>query len=390
MLALKLAYRNLKGAGLRTWLNVTVLSTAYVLIIWTQGFYVGMNEQATRLKITQEIGGGQYWQKDYDPYDPLTMEDSHAPIPADLQTLITQKKATPFLIRQAVIYPEGRIQTILLKGIDPDQTILEIPSDSLVTKEKVLPVLIGAQMSKNTSLIIGDYVTMRWRDKHGTFDAAEGKIVHIMKTDVPSIDKGQLWIPIKDLQKMTRLENEATVITVSKDFPDRVDVSGWEYKDHEFLLEDIRGLVQSKTVSSLILYVILLFLAMLAIFDTQVLAIFRRRKEIGTLIALGMTRARVIFLFTLEGAMHGILAIFVGAVYGIPLLYVSAKYGIGIPDAVEGFAFALSERLFPIYGAKLVIATVVIVMLTVTIVSYLPSRKIAKLKPTDAIKGKIS
>ena len=35
-----------------------------------------------------------------------------------------------------------------------------------------------------------------------------------------------------------------------------------------------------------IMYFILLFLAMLAIFDTQILAIFRRRKEIGTLISL--------------------------------------------------------------------------------------------------------
>ena len=56
------------------------------------------------------------------------------------------------------------------------------------------------------------------------------------------------------------------------------------------------------------LWAILLMLAMLAVFDTQVLSIFRRQKEIGTYIALGMTRKQVVTLFTLEGAMHAVLA----------------------------------------------------------------------------------
>jgi len=34
--------------------------------------------------------------------------------------------------------------------------------------------------------------------------------------------------------------------------------------------------------------------------------------------------------------------------------------------------------------------TILIIMLTVTIVSYLPSRKISRLKPTDALKGKMT
>jgi len=49
-------------------------------------------------------------------------------------------------------------------------------------------------------------------------------------------------------------------------------------------------------------------MALLAVFDTQVLAIFRRRKEMGTLMALGMTRWDIISLFTLEGSLLGILA----------------------------------------------------------------------------------
>jgi ABC-type antimicrobial peptide transport system permease subunit len=50
----------------------------------------------------------------------------------------------------------------------------------------------------------------------------------------------------------------------------------------------------------------------------------------------------------------------------------------------------LTDTLYPQYGWKLVVGTILIVLITVTIVSYLPTRKIAKLKPTDALRGKMT
>ncbi|MFQ5627925.1 MAG: ABC transporter permease, partial [bacterium] len=125
------------------------------------------------------------------------------------------------------------------------------------------------------------------------------------------------------------------------------------------------------------------------IFDTQVLAVFRRRKEIGTLIALGMTRTKVIQLFTLEGGLNGVLAALVGAIYGIPLLAYFAIEGWPLPESMEGFGLAIGRTLYPTYGLALIVGTIVIVLLTVTIVSYFPTRKIAKWKPTDALRGKM-
>lgn len=63
MIALKLAYRNLLGAGLRTWLNVIVLSFSFVVIIWQRGLLEGWDRQARRDMIDWEIGGGQYWHQ---------------------------------------------------------------------------------------------------------------------------------------------------------------------------------------------------------------------------------------------------------------------------------------------------------------------------------------
>jgi hypothetical protein len=78
MLAFKLAFRNLIGAGLRTWLNVIVLSFSYVVIIWHKAFFHGrMEQQAKTVMIMWETGAGQFWHERYDPYDPFTLTDAH-------------------------------------------------------------------------------------------------------------------------------------------------------------------------------------------------------------------------------------------------------------------------------------------------------------------------
>lgn len=390
MIIPKLALRNLLGAGLRTWLNVIVLSFAFVTIVWTQGLLQGMNDQAASAMIETEIGSGQFWHKNYDPYDPLTLQDAHGKLSKEIATRVEQQQATPVLIVQGTSYPNGRIRPVLLKGIDPDQKILALPAHFLRENDTAIPALIGQRMAKSAALKIGDYVTIQWRDVNGTFDATDIVISQIMTTSVQTVDMNQYWLPLKKLQEMTGLFDEATVVTVAPNTLISETSPDWIFRDLDFLLKDIREMIKTKSVSSTIIYFLLLLLAMLAIFDTQVLSIFKRRKEMGTLMALGLTRMKVIQLFTLEGALHGVLAAFVGALYGIPLLSKLAREGWQLPDSTDGYGFAIGERLYPVYSLGLLVLTTLVVLIVTTIVSYLPTRRIAHLKPTDALRGKLT
>jgi putative ABC transport system permease protein len=390
MLILKLALRNILNAGIRTWLNVAALSFSFVSIVFLQGFYDGLNDQVERATVDALYGGGQFWQEAYDPYDPLSIEDAHAAVPAPVQALVESKTASPLLIRPATIYPRGRFRSILLKGIDPGQQVLSLPTRVLLAGGDAIPGLIGTRMAKSAGLTKGDVLTVQWRDVHGTFDARDVIIVEVFSSPVPEIDIAQIWIPLDRLRRFTHMEGEATVVVLKKDAPAPDPVPGWEFRDLGFLLRDLHALVRMKSVSGSIMYLLLLALAMLAIFDTQVLSIWRRRKEMGTLMALGMTRTQIIGLFTVEGALHGVLAAIAAAAYGIPLLAIVANRGIEMPSATDNFGFAIGQRLFPAYSPALVAGTALLVCLVTTVVSYLPTRKIAHLKPTDALRGRLS
>ena len=156
--------------------------------------------------------------------------------------------------------------------------------------------------------------------RNGTFDATEIRIAGIFDTNVPTVDVGQIWLPIEKLREMMLLPGEATILVTGADFSNACYWMNGYYKNQKSLLSDIEKIIKSKGAVGIMIWGIMLMMAMLAIFDTQVLSIFRRQKEIGTYVALGMTRGQVVILFTIEGAMHSVLAAIVGAVYGIPLL----------------------------------------------------------------------
>lgn len=389
-LAIKMAYRNLVGAGLRTWLNVIVLSFSFLVIIWMKGIITGWDHQAKVDMTNWEIGEGQYWQEGYDPYDPFTFTDSHAPVPEEFLGEIERGDMEPSLIAQGTIYPQGRLQAVMIRGIDPKQTIFMLPSEKLDTMVLgAIPSVIGSGMAKNLKVNVGDRLMVQWRDADGTFDASEIYITEIFTANVPAVDQGQIYLSLDTLRSMLGLKGEATILTYNNSEVTRPAVVGWVHKNKTELTSAVDELIKVKTAGTSILYIILITLAMLAIFDTQVLSIFRRQKEIGTYIALGYTRRQVVGLFTVEGTMYAVLAALLSAAYGLPFLAWQARVGWTMPIDASEFGMAIAQTLYPVYSAGLVIGTVLIITTVTALVSYWPSRRIAKMNPTEALRGKI-
>jgi len=382
--AFKLAYRNLMGAGLRTWLNASVLAFTFILILFYNGLMDGWNNQAKRDSIEWEYGQGHVINKDFDPLDPFTILDGHGSIKE-----FSDLDVTPVLLQQGTIYPEGRSITTLIKGVSSDQDIVILPTEKLKNSSAEIPVIIGKYMSIKSGLKEGDEILLRWRDSEGTFDAANITVVGIFESTVPAIDQGQIYMPIEKLWKLTGLDNQASMFIVGEDYTHN-ESSEWNFKGHEELLANLNALIDTKKASGSIMYLLLMAIALLAIFDTQVLSIFRRQKEIGTYVALGMTRDQVIRLFTVEGLMYSLLGVGLGIIVGTPLLYLLAKNGIPYPvENVQDLGIPISDTMYPVFSLGLIVTTLLLVVISATIVSYLPARKISKMNPVDAIKGKL-
>ena len=192
---------------------------------------------------------------------------------------------------------------------------------------------------------------------------------------------------IETLWQMTGLTNQASFFIADRNYKHK-SINFWKFNSQEELLKPISDLVAQKKGSQSVIYFLLLTIALLAIFDTQVLSVFRRQSEIGTYIALGMTRQKVIGIFTFEGSLYSVLALILATIYGFPLLAWFADVGFAVPPADQKMGIPIADTIFPIFGLKLVFGTIFLVLFASTIVSFLPTRKISKLDPILALKGK--
>jgi ABC-type antimicrobial peptide transport system permease subunit len=61
-----------------------------------------------------------------------------------------------------------------------------------------------------------------------------------------------------------------------------------------------------------------------------------------------------------------------------------------MPENTDDYGLAIAEKIFPVYSLGLIITTTFVIFIVATIVSFIPARKIARMKPTDAIRGKIN
>ena len=389
----KIAIKNLLGAKLRTWLNVFVTALSFFMIILFSAMYDGMREHAKQVTIDTEIAGGAYWHPEYDPLDPMTFEDAHAIPPSAVKALVNQGKASPVLVSQASIYPNGRIMPVIMKGITPEQNIVNMPTQMLAGHKEVnIPVLIGRSMANDAKLEVGDAFTIRWLDANRTYDADEGTVVHIMDTENFKLDMGHIWVPLEKAQTMLAMEEEATYVTYAEGLSIVENKGDWIPRDVKYLIRDMEALIEADEPNAAIMYIILLCFAGMGIFNAQVLSIFRRGKEIGTLMALGMTRSRVVGLFTLEGGLNALLAGIMTVIFFGPLLWYFGVNGIwlGVDYSDGSMGLIVEKYLIPVYSVGLIITTTIVVSIIVLIVSYLPSRRIARMKPTDALRGKVT
>ena len=385
----KIAIKNLLGARLRTILNVFVTSFSFFIILLMSGMYDGMLQHAKNVTIDTEIAGGAYWNPNYDPLDPMSFEDAHSIIPNEIKSLVDQQKAFPVLVSQVSIYPGGRIMPAILKGIPPNQNIVKMPTQSLNGfNDGTIPVLIGKGMAQNTKLNVGDSFTIRWLDINSTYDADEGTVAYIMDTENFKLDMGHIWIPLDIAQSMLAMEDQATYVTYEKDLSVVNNKGDWSIRDVDYLVQDMEAIIEADKPGAQIMFMILLALAAMGIFNAQVLSIFRRGREIGTLMALGMTRLRVVALFTLEGGLNAILSAVATLIIFGPILWYFGTSGIPLPIDYTEMGLIMAKRLIPVYSIGLILSTMILVSIIVLIVSYMPSRKISNMNPTDALRGK--
>ena len=160
-----------------------------------------------------------------------------------------------------------------------------------------------------------------------------------------------------------------------------------EFQSPTDLMKDLLTLLKHDRQNTKVLWLILMFLAGISIFNTQILNIFKRQKEIGMFMAMGMTPRQVIGVFTLEGGFAAIGALIVVIVIGIPFFTWFQSVGFDVSHLSET-TIPIRERIFLDFNPDEIVSCLSVVVTMILLMTWWPVRKITQLDPTKALREK--
>ena len=383
----QMALKNFLRQGMRALLNVLVTALTMVAVVFNISLYNGFLDQAIRNMVSTDVAGGHYRTPEFDLLSPTEWEDQTFKPPGILSSLPPSDKAEVLLL-QGQIFPNRRLFPVQLRGMEMQQTLLDLPFDRLrewqSPVEDILPIIIGKQMAAKSHLKMGDYIVMRWRDRFGAVDSLDAQVVDVVPMINVRLDEGVVWMRLDHLRKITHREQEVSWVAV-KQFQGAI--ANTEFQPPEILLKDILDMIKNDRRFAVIIWIILIFLAGISVFNTQYLNIFKRQREIGTLMAFGMPPARIVRLFTVEGSLAAISAVGVALVLGTLIFTWFQSVGLDVSHLSET-NIPIRENIFLKIDPVEVILSAVIIVAIMIFVAWAPVRKISMLDATQALRGR--
>ena len=284
VLLLRLACKNLLRTGIRMWINALVIAFSIVIILFMRGLYAGLGHQMMTSLIHTEIAGGQFWAKGFDPLDPATFDNSFSPIPPSAKNVAKDGNICSILYSSGTLYYEGRIIPVTLRGIEPKQEVVDLPTKNLSSTriDGSVPVLIGSRMAEAMKLKDDDTFVVKWRDSNGVFDGTDFTVVEKMDTVNPRVDSNVIWLDLSLLQKMLVTPKMASIMIVHQNTPastfQRFPLNQWSWHSQSDLTRWVKNLVADKEKGGSVLFGLLLFLSCVGIFNSQTLAVFKKKE----------------------------------------------------------------------------------------------------------------
>lgn len=397
----RLALRNILRQSRRSLIAVLAISFGVIAMMLAAGFIEWILWANREGVAVTQIGHIQITKPGYnengkaDPFPYLLPAQPSAVMSPD--KLHGVDAITPRLDFNGLISHEENSLSFVGQGIDPvkDPALryLSIVEGQGLAADDPKGILLGWGLAANLGVRVGDMVVLLTGTRTGGLGAVEGHVRGLVSTSMKAYDDSMLRVSIEMARQLLRVSGTHVwvVSLADTDMTDSVlerlqsipeisnyEVSPW-YKLADFYNKTVELLGRQIGVVKLIIAVIIV----LSITNTMTMSVMERTVEIGTAMALGMKRRRILWLFLLEGLILGTLAGALGSLVGYLLAQLISFVGIPMPPA-PGMSrgFTASILITPqIVGEALLLA-----IATTLLASIYPAWRASRLVVVDALR----
>lgn len=326
-------------------------------------------------------------------------------------------KAEAKIVTGAAVYQNGDTKSSSLIGInfadnnyfkDRDMQVLSgdiqlLKDFSLSSLKKSRLCAVTDHFASSFNLKAGDKFTiMTQTARNGTNGCTltVQAVIHLSDGDYAG---NFIFMDFDQLSSILRMNGNATEILVfTEDWQDiekTKNLAARLKETEEFASLEITPWIEGNSFLQLLeftdqIYFIfaLIFFALSAIviFNSSMLSVMERKKEIGSLLSFGMEGKKVVFLFVLETIITSVIATVSGSVAAFVLISITNKTGINLAqfsafNTYEGFNIKMI--LYPSLTFWRYIEFALTGFLTAVFASIIPARMALTVQPAEALRS---
>lgn len=404
----KIARRNIGRNRRRSLLSIAAIAVAAMTITFLTSMIEGMREDLSQNLINFYSGEVRVRNAEYEEYaqlNPLHLSVPEYGTTAEVILTIEGVEAvSPRIEFPARIYEDEKNFRALGVGYDPDyeadyQDLSRIVTEGRLPKAGENEAIVGIRLADRIGAEIGDRFTILSTTRNRGTNAITLTVAGIADFPVEALNETHFLAPLDRIGYFLRMDKGVTEILVKAE--ERVDnaqladrigknledagPSGLEAVPWERIGTSY-GMVRMMNISYNFMAIFFFLLGSTVIITTTMMVVYERTKEIGTVAALGMTGREIVRLFFLEALFLALIGSGAGVAVGTGISAVLGKTGMDLGMAMEGIDLEISNVLYPRVNFKAVVFTFVYSVGVASLVSFIPSRRAAKVEPVKALR----
>ena len=412
-----LAKKNLSRSKIRTSVSIIAIAFAIFAVVFARGLISGVLESFFENHIHYKAGHIRVIDKEYKLKERLmslnyTLDGfngkGYKEMSEKIRSVEGVEQVVPRLKFGAMVSLEDELVGMMGWGVDPAEEIKFMGIDKNITEGRMVQegnkeVVMGAGLLKKIGREVGEKVTILYSTPFGSFKGSTFQIVGKYQTDIQGMNDKLFFLPLGQAQRILEMPGEVTellLITSNRDkaasvLPGLNELFSQEDESGKYLLQlwnkgyDLIELFDFAVKMYNSIYVFIIILACFVLVNTLIMIVNERTREIGMMSALGLKSREILYLFTMEGAIIGILGSALGAVMGGIITRVFSVVGIDYSAAFEGVdstVWLMSPIYYTVFSLENLVFCFTLGVVVVTIACIIPARKAARLEPTEALR----
>ncbi|HEX3020375.1 MAG TPA: FtsX-like permease family protein [Chitinispirillaceae bacterium] len=328
---------------------------------------------------------------------------------ANAADIVNQIEKNPKLVAaskrvtiNAMVSSPASAAGVLVLGIDPGEEKSISNINNSISKGNYFqtdlryPVVLGEKLASTLDVQLGSKIVLTFQDISGELTGGAFRIAGIFRTVSSEFDRSNVFVLASDLWDLLQTDTLYTEIAVLLNRGANVDsaaqsirkiVPDMKVDTWRTLAPELSYIEETTSVSLFIFMGVILMALTFGTTNSMLMAVLERRRELGMLMAVGMSGKSIFLMIVLETFFLSLTGALAGLAFTLIFLILLSCTGIDLSYFAKGLSeYGIAEILFPYLPGFMFAAVTIMVIITAIISALFPALKALRLRPAQVLR----